>query len=215
VRHRHCSVLTSHTRTHLLLYSCYTHLPHQNTFVVIQLLYLPPTPEHICCYTAVILTSHTRTHLLLSCSSSESLSSKYQPQDKKIKILCFIIYYNEFHLFHWFILCVWFLKWILISNLQNGDILWIRVHSMCTVSEMYRINKEPLPSSLVDLLCLSSFHLILCSMSRLNFLCCFGPPSTATTLHSLCMTTRPVMNSCLVLASILNFLAGFVRSFIL
>ena len=38
-----------------------------------------------------------------------------------------------------------------------------------------------------------------------------SPPSTTTTLTSLCSTTTPVRYSCPALASILNFLAGLLK----
>lgn len=49
----------------------------------------------------------------------------------------------------------------------------------------------------------------------LYFFCCFGPPSTITTLQSLHIITQPVINNCLLFVSILNFFDGLVKSFIL
>ncbi|KAE9527071.1 hypothetical protein AGLY_013719 [Aphis glycines] len=68
----------------------------------------------------------------------------------------------------------------------------------------------------------SSSHFILCNINLnihfsylLYFFCCFGPPSTITTLQSLHKITQPVINSCLLLVSILYFFDGLLRSFIL
>ncbi len=57
-----------------------------------------------------------------------------------------------------------------------------------------------------------SAHLIRFSMSRLNFLCCLGPPSTTTTFKLLYKSTMPVICNWLQFASSLNLIAGSLTS---